>query len=510
MQLYDWLSKVASDRGSGKALVYRDTYLSWRGLLHRVDRRAQELHAMGIGPGAWVGLMLGNVPDFVILALALSKIEAVVVPLDPTMGNRELEMVLEAAPLRALITRPRGGEASAGTTTTATPYYAPAPTARTLPVARATAPSKFVPENRRRLQGTLLTCSLYKRAPIANLVESGPAVVQFTATVGGDPKGVLKTTVNLRAAAAAIGASLDLKAEDRVLCTMPLHHSYGFDFGLLATLAHGTSLFLEDEISPKRIAKLLREQSVDVFPGTPALFGSLARVPTVKPLKLAGARYLSSGSSLPPSIAEAFQQRFGIRLLSCYHSTQAGPLAIDRPGKDPASVGKPFDGVELRVAVAKGDKLGVGETGPIWARSKALSMLVVPKIHLPKRDGGVAIGDVDADGWFRTGDLGQLDRGGRLTITGREDDLVKVDGKRVALGEVEGCLEAFPKVKAAQARVVTDDLGGPMVIARVVRAGVCRAEDIIDHCARNLAPYKVPRQIEFCEALIPAGGAASP
>jgi long-chain acyl-CoA synthetase len=499
MQLYQWLSNVASERGSGKALVYRDTYLSWRGLLHRVDRRAQELHAMGIGPGAWVGLMLGNVPDFVILALALSKIEAVVVPLDPTMGNRELEMVLEAAPLRALITRPRGGEA--GQAATGPPYYATPAVLRPGAIARTAPPSKFVPENRRRLQGTLLTCSLYKRAPIANLVESGPAVVQFTATVGGDPKGVLKTTANLKAAARAIGESLNIKPDDRVLCTMPLHHSYGFDFGLLATLAYGTSLFLEDEISPKRIAKLLREQNVDVFPGTPALFGALARVPTVKPLKSSGARYLSSGSTLPAGIAETFHQRFGTRLLSCYHSTQAGPLAIDRPGKDPTSVGKPFEGVEFRVASPTGEKVGASESGPIWVRSGALSMLVVPKIHLPKRDVGVAIGDVDDEGWFRTGDLGQIDRGGRLTITGREDDLVKVDGKRVALGEVEGCLEAFPKVKAAQARVVTDDMGGPMVIARVVRAGVCRAEDIIDHCARNLAPYKVPRQIEFCEAL---------
>ena len=86
--LYQWLSNVASDRGSGKALVYRDTYLSWRGLLHRVDRRAQELHAMGIGPGAWVGLMLGNVPDFVILALALSKIEACA--LSPGLAMRQL------------------------------------------------------------------------------------------------------------------------------------------------------------------------------------------------------------------------------------------------------------------------------------------------------------------------------------------------------------------------------------------------------------------------------------
>ena len=79
-------------------------------------------------PGAWVGLMLGNVPDFVILALALSKVEGVVVPLDPTTGNRELEMILEAAPLRALVTRPRGGEgvqAAAGL-----PYYAAPPVAR--------------------------------------------------------------------------------------------------------------------------------------------------------------------------------------------------------------------------------------------------------------------------------------------------------------------------------------------------------------------------------------------
>jgi long-chain acyl-CoA synthetase len=495
MQLYDWLSSVASNQSSGKALVYRDTYLSWRGLLHRVDRRAQELHALGIAPGAWVGLMLGNVPDFIILALALSKIDAVIVPLDPTTGNRELEMVLEAAPLRALITRPRGGDG--GQATAGLPYYAPVTSRPT-----AGPPSKFVPESRRRLQGTLLTCGLYKRTALAGLSNGSgaPEVVQLTASVGGDPKGVLKTSANLAAAADAIRKTLDATASDRILCSLPLHASYGFDFGLLTSLATGATLFLEDEVSPKRIAKLLREQRIDLFAGTPALFGSLVRVPTVKPLKNSGARFLSSGSLLPASIAEAFQERFGVRLLSCYHSTQAGPLAIDRGGKDPESVGRSFEGVELRVASAKGDKLSAHESGPIWVRSRALSTVSVPKIHLPKRGDGIPIGGLD-DGWLRTGDLGQQDKAGRTIITGREDDLVKVDGKRVALGEVEGCLEAFPKVKAAQARIVTDDLGGPMVVARVVRAGVCRAEDIIDHCARNLAPYKVPRQIEFCEGL---------
>ena len=100
-QLYDWLKKAAKARGNAKALVYRDNYLSWRGLLHRVDRRAQEFKSMGIKEGAWVGLMLGNVPDFVILALALSKLDSSIVPIDPTTGSRELELILAAAPLRA-------------------------------------------------------------------------------------------------------------------------------------------------------------------------------------------------------------------------------------------------------------------------------------------------------------------------------------------------------------------------------------------------------------------------
>ena len=211
------------------------------------------------------------------------------------------------------------------------------------------------------------------------------------------------------------------------------------------------------------------------------------------------AAHPSLGEHLPPGIAEGFYGRYGVRPLSVYHSTQAGPLAIDRAGREPGTVGRAMDQVELRVAASDGGKLSAGTIGPLWARSKALSTLAVPKIRLPARDGEIAVGGVDGDGWFRTGDLGQLDRAGRVTLNGREGDLVKVDGKRMALSEVAVCLQTFPRVKAAKVRIVTDDLGGPMVVAQVVRAGTCKAEDLIDHCARNLAPYKVPRQIEFCE-----------
>src|SRR3954462_5291694 len=99
--LYDWLKKAAKAQGNNKAVVYRDNYLSWRGLLHRVDRRAQEFKSMGIKEGAWVGLMLGNVPDFVILALALSKLDAAIVPIDPTTGGPRAPLLPRPPPVRS-------------------------------------------------------------------------------------------------------------------------------------------------------------------------------------------------------------------------------------------------------------------------------------------------------------------------------------------------------------------------------------------------------------------------
>jgi long-chain acyl-CoA synthetase len=493
--LYEWLEGAVKERGNAaggaaNALVYRDTYLSWRGLIHRVDRRAQDLKALGIGAGTWVGVMLGNVPDFVILALALSKLEAVLVPLDPTTSSRDLDMILDAAPVRALITRPRGGD-----TVTAGPPPG-------LRVGMRSSPPRFVPEARRRLQGTLLNCHLYRRdVPVDAAARGDPSVVLFTLDGGGDPKGVVRGESELAAIAASLGTTLGYTPDDRVLCTAPLYHSYGFDLGLLPMLAFRSTLMLDDETVVSRLFKMIRDGAANIFPAGPAIYAALARLPTAKRVRLPGARFVSSGSSLPEGVAEAFYQRYGVRILSCYHSTEAGPVAIDRNGRAPGTVGKPFAGIELRVASGDGPDLPTGTPGPVWVRAGGVARTSVPRLTVPIRGPGVAVGRLSDEGWFRSGDLGYLDRSGRLVLTGREDDLVKVDGRRVALGEVEGCLEAFAQVRAAQARVEMDDFAGPRVVARVVSAGRCRAEDLIDHCARNLAPYKVPRQIEFCDHL---------
>jgi long-chain acyl-CoA synthetase len=477
--LYKWLTEATRAQGSAKALVYRDTYLSWRGLSHRVDRRVQEFSAMGIKKGDWVGLMLGNVPDFAILALALSKLGATVVPLDPTTGQRDLGLIMDTAPLRALITRPRGGVET----------QQPAP-----PSASGRLENL---ESRRRLQGTLLTCSIYKKA---TSTAGDAAVVLYTNDSTGNPKGVLRTDENLEAAAVQTAKALEVTSDDRILTTVPLFHSYGFDCGLALALRFGATLYLEDEVAPKRIVKLLREQDINVLPGTPGLYAGLAKLPTAKPLKIKKPRYLSAGSPLSEATAEGFKERWGVRIVPLYHTTETSTIACDRKEPRPGSVGKAIDGVDVRIGTdgASAARPATGENGAIWVRSEAVAQRSVP---MPRSRHGVPVGGVDDKGWLRTGDVGHVDKTGRIYLAGREDQLVKVDGKRVALGEVQECLESFSKVQQALVRVITDPLAGPMVVASVVVMGKCGAEEIIDHCAKNLAPYKVPRRIEFCESL---------
>jgi long-chain acyl-CoA synthetase len=470
--LYKWLTDATRAQGSAKALVYRDTYLSWRGLSHRVDRRVQEFVGMGIKKGDWVGLMLGNVPDFAILALALSKVGATVVPLDPTTGTRDLGLIMDTAPLRALITRPRGGVET----------QQPAPPSATGRLENL--------ESRRRLQGTIAS--------------ETAALVLYTNDSLGNPKGVLRTDENLEAAAVQTAKALEVTADDRILTTVPLYHSYGFDFGLMLALRFGATLYLEDEVAPKRIVKLLREQEINVLPGTPGLYAGLAKLPTAKALKVKKPRYLSAGSLLSEATAEAFKARWGIRIVPVYHTTETSTIACDKKEPRPGSVGKVVEGVEVRVGgPLSQSKNGSSESeGPIWVKSKSVARKSMPQTRT--RGEVVPVGGVDDKGWLRTGDLGKFDKTGRIYLTGREDQLVKVDGKRVALGEVQECLESFAKVQQAMVRVITDPLGGPMVVASVVvmgKSGPSVAEEIIDHCAKNLAPYKVPRRIEFCETL---------
>ena len=486
--LFEWLEHTVQSRaaagGSGHAIIYHDTYLSWRGLLHRVERRARELVAMGIQAQDWVGLMLGNDPEFAVLALALSKLDAVVVPIDPTTGGRDLDMILDASPLRAIVIRPNAVD----------PLAAPSGTLRLGSLPHT---PRLAAESRHRISGTLLTCVLYPwTRPRLDGTEA-PEVALFTLDAGGDPKAVVRGASQLRGIASTLAAAFALDPGCNVLGAAPLFDCQGFDFGLLAALPHGATLYLDDGSAGPRLAKILSDQAIDLYAATPRDFALLARVTSAKPLRERGTRLVCSGVPLPASVARACHERLGVPVLSCYHGCETGPAAIDLEGSCPESVGTSMPGVEIRVASSDGVELAEGTTGPIWVRGAGVATTFLPT--LPVRADKIAVGRGLLEGWLRTGDVGHFDRANRLHLSHREDDIVKVDRRSVALGEIESCLESLAHVKAAQAHVEYDDAGSTHIVVRITPGGRCKTDSMLDHCAKQLAPHKVPRRIEIIE-----------
>jgi acyl-CoA synthetase (AMP-forming)/AMP-acid ligase II len=183
--------------------------------------------------------------------------------------------------------------------------------------------------------------------------------------------------------------------------------------------------------------------------------------------------------------------------LSCYHSCETGPAAADLDGNTHDSVGTALPGVEIRIASATGEGLGRGIAGPVWVRGAGVATTYLPAMAM--RADQVAVGRGLVDGWLRTGDVGHFDRDDRLHLSHREDDLVKVDRRSVALGEIESCLESLSDVKAAQAHVEYDDAGSTHIVVRITPGGRCKTNVMLDHCAKRLAPHKVPRRIEIAD-----------
>jgi acyl-CoA synthetase (AMP-forming)/AMP-acid ligase II len=486
--LFEWLENTMRSRtatgGSGHAIIYHDTYLSWRGLLHRVERRARELGAMGIQARDWVGLMLGNDPEFVVLTLALSKLDAVVVPIDPTTGGRDLDMFLDATPLRAIVIRPNAID----------PLAAPSGTLRLGSLPHT---PRMAAESRHRISGTLLTCALYPWTRPRPDNTDVPEVVLFTMDAGGDPKAVVRGASQLRGIAATLAAGFALDPASNILGAAPLFDCQGFDFGLLAALPQGATLHLDDGTAGPRLAKILSDQAIDLYAATPRDFSLLARVTHAKPLRDRRTRLVCSGVPLPASVARGCHERFGVPVLSCYHACETGPAAIDLDGSAPETVGTALPGVEIRIATSDGAGLAPGTTGPIWVRGAGVATTFLPA--LPVRGDKIAVGRGLLDGWLRTGDVGHFDHANRLRLSHREDDIVKVDRKSVALGEIESCLEGLAQVKAAQAHAEYDDAGSTHIVVRITPGGRCKTEVMLDHCAKRLAPHKVPRRIEIID-----------
>lgn len=284
--------------------------------------------------------------------------------------------------------------------------------------------------------------------------EFSPGLMLLSSGSTGDPKIVYRDGASLDAVAANMVESIGLEANDRVLILLPLCHSYGIEHGLLAPIWAGCTVHLCNRLDTTLILEQLHGQGVTVFPGVPSMFELIAAGAAAQSLGSLRLAY-SAGAPLPSSVFHDYVDRFGIRLGQLYGSSEVGSITFNHPSDpdyDPASVGSPMRGVEIRI-VSSGDPsvraLPAGQEGEVAVRAPSMLRGYVGESASPLRDG-----------FFMTGDLGRLEAAGgpcpsksgfdgRLKLTGRSRLLIDVGALKVNPLEVEAVLGRHPLIREA-------------------------------------------------------------
>jgi len=306
----------------------------------------------------------------------------------------------------------------------------------------------------------------------AVLGDDAPAMVIHTSGTTGAPRPVELTHGNWAAHAWASAAALGHPSDERWLCCLPLSHVGGL--GILVRAAiHGTTVLVHERFDAQAAATALHE-SVTGVSLVPTMLGRVLEAGLEHPPLLRVA--LIGGGPVPPAMLDRALAA-GIPVAQTYGLTEAcSQVTAEEPGEASGTAGRPLDGVELSLD-AGGEILVRGPT--------------------------VAPGSVDDDGFLHTGDLGVLDRRGRLTVVGRRSETIVSGGENVAPAEVEAALESHPAVAEAAVFGRPDPEWGERVVAAVVlREGASAdPEDLRAHAAGRLARFKVPKEVELRAAL---------
>jgi len=444
-----WVARWSASPG---ARVLRDADTPWMTAAEVEEKSAAaagRLAAAGIEPGDRVVMSCPPSADLVLAHVAALRLGAIVVPVNTAFGPNELGNVWnEARPKLAVLDDP-----------------ARLPDAPSCPPSLDDLPTKSA-------------------TPMLDASRADdPAMLMFTSGTTGRPKGAILSHGNALASAEGVRTAWRWTPEDRLVLTLPLFHMHGLGVGVHGTLLTGASMAIAP-FSPDGVLDLAATEKATLFFGVPTMYVRLVTSPRVG--ELASLRLCVSGSAaLAADVWRALAERGGQRVIERYGMTEtfmntSNPHDGDRR---PGSVGFGLPGVEVRL----GDNDEICVRGPnvlhsYWERPDATA-------------------DAFCDGWFLTGDIGEFDADGYLSIVGRSKDLIITGGFNVYPREIEELLAEHPAVAEAAVAGEPSDEWGETVVAYVVTSHAVSEADLIEWCAARLAKYKRPRHVRFLDAL---------
>ena len=485
-RLEDLLSYYARTSPGRNAILAPDhAPLTYGTLWIRVSDAIRALRSFGIGPSDRVAVVLPNGPEAAMAVVAVAA-GAVCVPINAGFTADEWHRYLVQLRLAAFLTRADMDSAS-----------------RRVAHALGIPVIDLSPRPDEGPGAFSLTCAAPWRA-VGGTSGSGvdTAFILLTSGSTAHAKMVPLTHTGVCLSAHNVGATLALGPRDRLLNVLPLFHAHGLFSGLLAALAAGSSVVCTRGFDTADFFGWLNEFRPTWYTAVPTIHRAVlsAACDNGHHIRQCSLRLIrSASSSLPTGVISGLETLFGVPVIDTYGMTEAAsqiaanPLARRKLG----SVGKSA-GAEIAIMDGTGRRLRADERGEIVLRG--------PTITRGYDDNAEANEAAFRDGWFRTGDLGYLDRDGYLFIVGRIKDIINRGGYKVAPGEVEEALLSHPDVADAVAFAVPHKRLGEDVAAAIVLGPGARvtAPELRDFARKRLASFKVPGLIRIVSE-IPKG-----
>ncbi len=487
------LKRHAAERG-GK-IAYRDAQgsVTYAELEARTARLAGHLADLGIAPGDTVAMLLPNSVTWIETSFAVTRANAVSVPINYESTEPEIAYRLSDANCKAIVTTTERADLVAK-------LQAEAPNLCTvILIDRGSGAAAG-------LRYTELMAQPAKSPPRDTLDLHAPAYIIYTSGTTGRAKGVLLTVHGMLWIVAACWAPITgLSERDFVLSPLPLFHSYALNLSVLGILATGASEHIMEKYSTGEAVKLLKSGEFTFFPGVPTMFHYFLQATHDEDgLKFPNLRLcVSAGAIMPATLNREFEERLGIPLLDGYGITETSTMVtMNWPigGRVLGSCGFPVPGLAVRIVdPLKLTDVPVGHEGELIVRGPN----VMPGYHNKPEETAKAL----RNGWYHTGDLAKSDENGFLTITGRLKELIIRGGQNIAPAEIEEVVNTFaPVLDCAVVGIAHEHLGEVPALFVVPRPGqTIEVEALLAHCRKSLSAYKVPYSVHII-AEIPRTG----
>ena len=518
--LVDYFDECTAKFADRVAYVSAGASLTYRSLAQKAAAFASYLQRIGVKPGDRVAIMLPNTFQYPVTLFGALKAGAIVVNVNPLYTVRELAHQLKDSGAQTIVVF----ENFARTLQDALPQT---PVKNVIVTALGdlladgfNAKGRLINFVLKHVKKLVPDYDLPQAVPLRSALSLGArdtpkpvpltrddlAFLQYTGGTTGVAKGAMLTHGNLIAnlLQAKVWTAGQMTGDvETVLTPLPLYHIYSLTVNALIFLGlGGRNILIANPRDMKMVMKIIRHETFTGITGINTLYNAFLdnaefRSRDFSKLKLA----MSGGMAMQRAVAERFQQVTGQPIIEGYGLTECSPIVTMNPVNlqnmtaFSGSIGLPAPSTTVRFRLDDGTWAGIGEPGELCVRGPQ-----VMRGYWQRPDETAKV--IDADGWLATGDVGVMDERGYVRLIDRKKDMILVSGFNVYPNEIEDVLTMHPGISAAAAIGVPDEVHGERIKVFVVRRDpALTADEVIAHCRRNLTGYKVPKLVEFRDAL---------